>query len=209
MPPKGVILFNVSGTGKTFLVKQYPTKLQHSCAWQVQNLSKSTWETVSNSSMNCSGWLRSICLLLMVRFFSFIHSWYLNAFHCSYSLPDPTLIRPGRIDHKIEFPLPDVKMKLHFRYLMCYTYNSVIVNIVSGYIHLKWARVPTSISLSLPKSIFPVLRPLSLKPVTKADFAMASQAREKVWILLVTVYCSSLRCLLQENEGTPSEGLYL
>lgn len=37
---------------------------------------------------------------------------------------DPALIRPGRIDRKIEFPLPDIKTKRHiFRYEPSYPAN--------------------------------------------------------------------------------------
>lgn len=49
---------------------------------------------------------------------------------------DPALIRPGRIDRKIEFPLPDVKTKRHiFRYVsLIKLYDNTHLS-RKGYIH--------------------------------------------------------------------------
>jgi len=50
---------------------------------------------------------------------------------------DPALIRPGRIDRKIEFPLPDVKTKRHI-----FRYASTISSCISAF--LTYSRLHTS-----------------------------------------------------------------
>ena len=111
---------------------------------------------------------------------------------------DPALIRPGRIDRKIEFPLPDVKTKRHiFRYVASYyIYNSVIINVV----RLHTSRMSLSPDVDLEEFILTkddlsgadikavcteagllALRERRMR-VTKADF---TTAREKVCIPIV------------------------
>merc|ERR1712080_634994 len=89
-PPKGVILYGPPGTGKTLLAKA------------VANQTSATFLRVVGSEL--------IQKYLGDGFDSRGDTKVIMATNRIETL-DPALIRPGRIDRKIEFPLPDEKTK--------------------------------------------------------------------------------------------------
>ena len=52
---------------------------------------------------------------------------------------DPALIRPGRIDRKIEFPLPDIKTKRHI--FKCVLFPAFYLGNMSGLIAMQTAHI--------------------------------------------------------------------
>ncbi|EIW83942.1 26S proteasome subunit P45 [Coniophora puteana RWD-64-598 SS2] len=103
---------------------------------------------------------------------------------------DPALIRPGRIDRKIEFPLPDVKTKRHiFRLHTSRMSLSEDVDL-EEFVMAKDDLSGADIKAVCTEAGLLALRERRMR-VTKTDF---TAAREKV--------------LYRKNEGTP-EGLYL
>jgi len=103
---------------------------------------------------------------------------------------DPALIRPGRIDRKIEFPLPDVKTKRHI-----FRLHTARMSLNKDVDLEEFVTAKDDLSGADIKAVCTEAGLLALRErrmrVTKADFA---SAREKV--------------LYRKNEGTP-EGLYL
>ncbi|KAJ6565062.1 P-loop containing nucleoside triphosphate hydrolase protein [Mycena sp. CBHHK59/15] len=103
---------------------------------------------------------------------------------------DPALIRPGRIDSNIEFPLPDVKTKRHIFRL--HTSRMSLSDDVDLEEHVM---TKDDLSGADIKAVCTEVGLLALRERhvrdNKADF---TSAREKV--------------LFRKNEGTP-EGLYL
>jgi len=103
---------------------------------------------------------------------------------------DPALIRPGRIDRKIEFPLPDVKTKRHIFKLHTSRMSLAPDVDLEEYVMAKDDLSGADIKAVCTEAGLLALRERRMR-VTKVDF---TSAREKV--------------LYRKNEGTP-EGLYL
>ncbi|KLO17416.1 26S proteasome subunit P45 [Schizopora paradoxa] len=103
---------------------------------------------------------------------------------------DPALIRPGRIDRKIEFPLPDVKTKRHIFKLHTSRMSLSEDVDLEEYIMAKDDLSGADIKAVCTEAGLLALRERRMR-VTKEDF---TSAREKV--------------LYRKNEGTP-EGLYI
>lgn len=103
---------------------------------------------------------------------------------------DPALIRPGRIDRKIEFPLPDQKTKMHIFRLHTSRMNLDDDVDLEEFVAMKDDLSGADIKSLVTEAGLLALRERRMR-VTKKDF---TSARERV--------------LDRKKEGTP-EGLYL
>ncbi|GAC94094.1 hypothetical protein PHSY_001663 [Pseudozyma hubeiensis SY62] len=103
---------------------------------------------------------------------------------------DPALIRPGRIDRKIEFPLPDSKTKMHIFKLHTSRMNLDADVDLEEFVAMKDDLSGADIKSLVTEAGLLALRERRMR-VTKKDF---TTARERV--------------IDRKNEGTP-EGLYL
>jgi 26S proteasome regulatory subunit T2 len=66
---------------------------------------------------------------------------------------DPALIRPGRIDRKIEFPLPDVKTKRHIFKYLCFFFLSFSMELTSHFFRLHTSRMTLASDVDLEEFI--------------------------------------------------------
>ncbi|KAL6063303.1 26S proteasome regulatory subunit 4 B [Balamuthia mandrillaris] len=103
---------------------------------------------------------------------------------------DPALIRPGRIDRKIEFPLPDIKTKRKIFSIHTGKMNLAEDVNLEEFIHTKDDLSGADIKAICTEAGLLALRERRMK-VIQADF---KKAKEKV--------------LYRKNQGVP-EGLYL
>ncbi|EMS59507.1 26S protease regulatory subunit 4-like protein [Triticum urartu] len=181
-PPKGVILYGEPGTGKTLLAKA------------VANSTSATFLRVVGSELiqkylgDGPKLVRELFRVADELSPSIVFIDEIDAVGTK-SL-DPALLRPGRIDRKIEFPLPDIKTRR--RIFQIHTAKMTLSDDVNleEFVMTKDEFSGADIKAICTESGLLALRERRMK-VTHADF---KKAKEKV--------------MFKKKEGVP-EGLYM
>ncbi|CCM00111.1 uncharacterized protein FIBRA_02138 [Fibroporia radiculosa] len=214
-PPKGVILYGVPGTGKTLLAKAVANQTSATFLRVVGSeliqkylgdgpkLVREMFRVAEEHApsivfideIDAIGTKRRIqrtMLELLNQLDGFDTRGDVKVIMATNKIEslDPALIRPGRIDRKIEFPLPDIKTKRHIFKLHTSRMSLSEDVDLEDYITAKDDLSGADIKAVCTEAGLLALRERRMR-VTKADF---TSAREKV--------------LYRKNEGTP-EGLYL
>ncbi|KOB51918.1 26S protease regulatory subunit, partial [Operophtera brumata] len=197
-PPKGVILYGPPGTGKTLLAKAVANQTsatflrEHAPSIvfidEIDAVGTKRYDSNSGGERE----IQRTMLELLNQLDGFDSRGDVKVIMATNRIEtlDPALIRPGRIDRKIEFPLPDEKTKR--RIFTIHTSRMTLANDVnlSELIMSKDDLSGADIKAICTEAGLMALRERRMK-VTNEDF---KKSKESV--------------LYRKKEGTP-EGLYL
>ncbi|CAI0402944.1 unnamed protein product [Linum tenue] len=195
-PPKGVILYGEPGTGKTLLAKAVANSTSATFLRVVVLLKVTDEKNVVSLRYDAnSGGEREIqrtMLELLNQLDGFDSRGDVKVILATNRIEslDPALLRPGRIDRKIEFPLPDIKTRR--RIFQIHTSRMTLADDVNleEFVMTKDEFSGADIKAICTEAGLLALRERRMK-VTHVDF---KKAKEKV--------------MFKKKEGVP-EGLYM